>query len=41
MINNFGIGFRGSAAELLEHKFCKKYATVDMVYLKKWIRTVR
>mmetsp|Transcript_13375 Transcript_13375/g.15003 ORF Transcript_13375/g.15003 Transcript_13375/m.15003 type:complete len:201 (+) Transcript_13375:782-1384(+) len=34
-------GFRGSTTDLLEHKFCKKYANVDMVFLKKWIRTVR
>jgi serine/threonine protein kinase len=31
---------RSSAAELLEHPFCKKYENVEMDYLKKWIRTV-
>ena len=33
-------GMRSSAMELLEHKFVQRYLSVDMVFLKKWIKTL-
>ena len=33
-------GTRSTCRELLEHPFCKKYEAVDMMFLKKWLRTI-
>jgi mitogen-activated protein kinase kinase 1 len=33
-------GMRSNSKDLLEHPFILKYQCVDMVFLKKWIRTI-
>ena len=33
-------GMRSNCKDLLEHPFIQKYQYVDMVFLKKWIRTI-